>query len=187
MRGAYARHGHASDNSDNNHAMRATTAVLLVHAISACAGTAPAPARSSEAHTPLPALTLPRIAGGTWSSTSARGSVLVIDVWASWCKPCGRAFPKLEALAARRSDVAVVAISIDEDLVAARGFVAQFPIAGVTVAQDAEQVFTRPPLSVARLPTVLIVDADGVIRQRLEEPSEHDYDHLEELIARLAK
>lgn len=158
--------------------MRAHILPLIVCA--ACAGAAPAPRSTNEA-TPLPALTLPRLAGGTWDSTSTRGSVLVIDVWASWCKPCGKAFPKLDALAARRSDIAIVAISIDEDAAAARDFVAQFPIS-VPVVQDAEQAMTRPPLGVARLPTVLIVDKSGIIRRRLEEPKERDYDHLEDLV-----
>ena len=130
---------------------------------------------------PLPALTLPRIEGGTWSSASARGSVLVIDVWASWCKPCSKGFPKLDALAARRSDVAVVAISIDEDPAAMRGFLAQSPLAA-TVVQDAEQTVTRAPLRIARLPTVLIVDGNGTIRHRLEEPDEQAYAHLDELV-----
>lgn len=170
-------------NSGNNRPMRASMAALVV--VTACGGAAPA-TKSNEVAEPLPELTLPRIAGGTWSSTSARGSMLVVDVWASWCKPCGKGFPRLDALAARRSDVAVVAISIDEDEAAARGFLAQFPLA-VTAAQDAEQTVTRPPLRIARLPTVLIVDANGMIRYRLEEPSERDYDQLEQLVDRFAK
>jgi cytochrome c biogenesis protein CcmG, thiol:disulfide interchange protein DsbE len=156
-----------------------TIAVVLIGV--GCAGSAPA--KSSAAATPLPSLTLPLIAGGTWSSASARGSALVIDVWASWCKPCSKGFPKLDALAARRSDVVVVAITIDEDPAAIRDFITQFPIA-VPVAHDVEQSLTHAPLSIARLPTVLIVDADGMVRHRLEEPSERDYDHLEDLIGR---
>ena len=134
---------------------------------------------------PLPALTLPLLAGGSWSSTSARGSVLVIDVWASWCKPCSKGFPSLDALAAR-TGVRVVAISIDEDAAAARAFLAQFPL-GVPIAHDAEQVVTRAPLHIARLPAVLIVDADGTIRHRLEEPTERDYDRLGDLVDRLVR
>lgn len=129
---------------------------------------------------PLPELTLARIDGGTWSSTSARGSVLVIDVWASWCKPCSKGFPKLDALAAR--DVAVVAISLDEDPAAIRAFLAEHPLAA-TVVQDVEQVTTRAPLGIARLPTVLVVDANGVIRHRLEEPGEAEYERLGDLAA----
>lgn len=162
----------------NNPAMRLPIVVLI---LSACAGAAPATRATTEA-TPLPELTLPRLSGGgTWDSASTRGSMLVLDVWASWCKPCGKAFPKLDALAARRTDIAIVAISIDEDPEAARAFLVQFPLR-VPVVQDAEQLVTRPPLGISRLPTVLIVDKSGVIRHRIEEPKEQDYEHLDQLL-----
>ena len=153
---------------------------IVVLILSACAGAPPA-AHPSEEATPLPDLTLPRISGGTWSSASARGAPLVIDVWASWCKPCGKAFPQLDALATRRADIAIVAISIDEDPQAARDFVGQHAL-HVPAVQDADQVMTRPPIGVTRLPTVLIVDKAGVIRHRIEEPTERDYEHLDELV-----
>jgi thiol-disulfide isomerase/thioredoxin len=154
---------------------------LIACALAGCARTTPATASSTAAE-PLPVLTLPLLAGGTWSSASASGAGLVIDVWASWCKPCSKGFPKLDALAVRRKDVVVVAISIDEDAAAARDFLAKFPLA-IPVAHDAEQTLTRAPLAIARLPTVLIVDAAGTIRHRLEEPTERDYDRLDDLIA----
>ena len=106
--------------------------------------------------------------------------LLVVDVWASWCKPCRKGFPTLEALAAR-PDVAVVAISIDEDVAAIRAFLAEVPLRA-PVAHDAGQTLTRPPLSIARLPTVLVVDAAGVIRHRIEEPTERDYAGLPALV-----
>jgi thiol-disulfide isomerase/thioredoxin len=167
-------------NWDNNHPMRAYAVMIGIGtAAAACGGAVPAP--SSAAEMPLPALTLPLIGGGTWSSTSARGAPLVIDVWASWCKPCSKGFPKLDSLAAQDPRVTVVAISIDEDAAAIREFVAEFPLA-VPIAHDAEQIVTRAPLHIARLPTVLIVDEEGRIRHRLEEPSERDYDALGELV-----
>ena len=135
----------------------------------------------------MPALTLPHLTGdATWDSTSVRGSMLVIDVWASWCKPCSKGFPKLDALAARRSDISIVAITIDEDPTAARDFLAEFPLR-VPVLHDAEQVVTRAPLGVARLPTLLLVDKTGTIRRRLEEPKEKDYEDLETLVDAAAR
>lgn len=164
--------------------MRASVALLIALALTACPRSAPLQP-SSPVDVPLPALTLPRITGGTWSSTSARGSVLVIDVWASWCPPCSKGFPRLDALAKRRPDVVVVAISIDDDPEAVRDFIAKFPLA-VPVAHDIDKQVTRDPIRVTALPAVLIVDGAGVIRHRLEKPSEHDYDHLEELVDRTA-
>lgn len=161
--------------------MRMFCAALVAVALVACAGAAPT-SKSSATTEPLPTLTLPLLAGGTWTSASAQGKPIVIDVWASWCKPCSKGFPKLDALAARRTDVVVVAISIDEDAAAARDFIAEHPL-HVIVAHDTERTLTQAPLAIAQLPTVLIVDAQGVVRRRIEEPTEHDYDHLDELIA----
>ncbi|HEY5927164.1 MAG TPA: TlpA disulfide reductase family protein [Kofleriaceae bacterium] len=144
----------------------------------ACGG---APVANRGQPQALPALELPLLDGGTWSSASARGSVLVIDIWASWCKPCSKGFPKLDALAAGDSKLAVIAITIDEDPAAIRAFLAEFPLA-VPVAHDAKQLVTKEPLAIARLPAVLVIDRDGMIRHRLDEPTERDYDRLPELV-----
>jgi thiol-disulfide isomerase/thioredoxin len=158
--------------------MRGAYAGAIAITIAGCSGAAPA--KSSSPNVPLPELTLPLVDGGTWSSTSARGAPLVIDVWASWCKPCSKGFPQLNALAA---NVNVVAITIDEDPAAIRDFVAQHPLR-VPIAHDTEQSVTKAPLHIERLPTVLIVDKDGRIRHRLEEPTEDDYGRLGELVSR---
>jgi thiol-disulfide isomerase/thioredoxin len=158
--------------------MRATMAVLVACLIACGGATHTAPSHEAA---PLPALTLPLLDGGTWSSASARGSVLVIDVWASWCKPCSKAFPKLDALAARRHDVIVVAVTIDDDPAAIRTFITEFPL-GVPIVHDVDKQVTRPPIGVTSLPALLIVDADGIIRHHLEKPTEHDYDHIDERV-----
>jgi thiol-disulfide isomerase/thioredoxin len=164
------------DSVRDNRPMRIASAVLFM--LGACG----AAQRDREVDQPLPALTLPLIDGGTWSSTAPH-DVLVIDIWASWCKPCGKAFPKLDALA-RDAKTTVVAISIDEDPDAIRAYLAEFPL-GVPVAHDAKQTVTGPPLRIAHLPSVLVIDRDGIIRRRLTEPSDHDYDQLGDIVALL--
>jgi cytochrome c biogenesis protein CcmG/thiol:disulfide interchange protein DsbE len=169
--------------------MRAIVALALAVAttIIACGGggsRSPAATARPAIAEPLPALELPLLDGGAWSAASARGKVLVIDVWATWCKPCRKGFPALGALAAR-PDVAVVGISIDEDAAAIRAFLAETPLAA-PIVHDGAQSVTRPPLTIARLPTVLVVDAAGVIRHRIEEPTERDYSSLASLVDQLA-
>lgn len=51
----------------------------------------------------------------------------------------------------------------------------------VPAVHDAQQRVTRAPLGVSRLPTLLIVDANGMVRHRIDEPTERDYDRLAEL------
>src|SRR5689334_4835146 len=46
-----------------------------------------------------PAFSRPSVVGASALSTdSAKGKVLVIDFWATYCKPCEKEFPKLQAI-----------------------------------------------------------------------------------------
>jgi thiol-disulfide isomerase/thioredoxin len=94
-------------------------------------------------------------------------------VWASYCKPCAKAFPHLTAIDAR-ADVAVVGISVDEDDAAVAAFLAAVP-AGFAIARDRDLTVQDPPLAVTSLPTVLVVDRAGRIRWRKAETTEADY------------
>jgi cytochrome c biogenesis protein CcmG/thiol:disulfide interchange protein DsbE len=165
----------------DNAPMRAAVLAALVAVVTSCGGSAPPPAAATAIAEPMPALELPLLDGGAWSAASARGKVLVIDVWATWCKPCRKGFPALDALAAGRPDASVVAVSIDEDPAVIRAFLAETPL-GVPVAHDAAQSVTAAPLAIARLPTVLVIEAAGVIRYRLVEPTERDYASLPDLV-----
>ena len=65
---------------------------------------------------PAPDFTLPNIEGKevTLSKILAEGPV-IIDFWATWCKPCIKAFPSLQAMYEKYRDrgLSVVTISVD--------------------------------------------------------------------------
>jgi thiol-disulfide isomerase/thioredoxin len=57
-------------------------------------------------------------AGNTGKLSDLMGKIVILDVWATWCAPCIRAFPELNSLAAEfssDSDFVFVALSIDND------------------------------------------------------------------------
>lgn len=47
---------------------------------------------------------------------------VVIDFWAQWCGPCRAIAPAMEAIAARRTDVRVCKINVDEEPALAQAF-----------------------------------------------------------------
>lgn len=163
--------------------MRALAVVLV---LAACGGPA-APGPSivpAAAATPLPALEYRLMTGESWASRQSAGRVLVLDVWATYCKPCRKAFPRLNRLAATYPDIVVIGVSVDEEDAAVRAFLAEVP-AAFPIARDPARSVQSGPLAIRSLPTLLVVDRHGRTRFRAEETVEADYDAVAGLVAAL--
>ena len=95
-----------------------------------------------------------------------RGTVVLLDIWASWCAPCKEEMPLLDDMARRLrgEDVEIVAVSIDEDRGAAEEFLRTKKTWALTLAHDPQG---RVPdrLKPAKMPTSYVIDARGVLRQ----------------------
>lgn len=141
-----------------------------------------APPETSPA---LPALSYPLQAGGTWSSTDARGKVVVLDVWATYCKPCKDAFPRLGRIAAAHPEVSVIGLSVDEEDEAVRRYLQEVP-ATFSIARDRDLSISRPPMKVTALPTLIVIDRAGRVRLRRADATIADYDTLPALLDQLA-
>lgn len=65
---------------------------------------------------PAPAWSITNVLGGTLSSTNLAGHVLIVNFWATWCPPCIRELPDLNAfhLAHANDRITVVGVSVDE-------------------------------------------------------------------------
>jgi peroxiredoxin len=93
---------------------------LTAFALALLAGCAPAPATSTGPAVGVaarpPDFELPRLDGGTERLSSHFGKdVVLIDFWATFCKPCLRAMPELDALYRDRKarGFVVLGVSID--------------------------------------------------------------------------
>ena len=102
-----------------------------------------------------------------WTSTAARGSVLVVNFWASWCDPCRTEQPELTKTAAayRHRGVRFVGVNVSDDRASAIRFQRRFRVPYPSVFDPA----ARNPAKgeVVGIPTTIILDADGVAAYRL--------------------
>jgi len=66
---------------------------------------------------PAPGFRLPTPGGGTLALADLAGRVVVLNFWATWCRPCVQELPALQALGARHGaeGLAVVAVNVDRD------------------------------------------------------------------------
>jgi thiol-disulfide isomerase/thioredoxin len=159
--------------------LRAAVAIAVVILVTACGGPdrrALSPIAASRA-TPLPSLSYRLLSGQPWVSQVALGRVIVLDIWATYCRPCRTSFPKLGQLASAHPDVVVIGVSVDEDDVAVDRFLREVP-AGFPIARDPKRSVQSGPLAIRALPTVLVVDRRGRVRLRVDQMSEADYDAL---------
>ena len=70
--------------------------------------------------------TLADLGGKTWTLKEQRGKVVVLNFWATWCPPCRKEMPDLEALYREFKDQGLVILAIsDEDTGKVRPFVAE--------------------------------------------------------------
>ena len=66
---------------------------------------------------PLPALSVRTLDGASVTTSSLRGDVVLLNLWASWCEPCRQELPSLEALHQRlgKRGLRVVGVSVDRE------------------------------------------------------------------------
>jgi thiol-disulfide isomerase/thioredoxin len=110
---------------------------------------------------PTPALALPALAGPAWTLAAARGQVVVLNFWASWCEPCRSEMPSLELLAQRheRDGLVVLAVNFRETDAAIRRFVELMPVT-LPILRDADGAAARD-WGVRIFPTTVVVGRDG--------------------------
>lgn len=108
---------------------------------------------------------LPRLAGGTRSLDELRGQVVLVDVWASWCRPCVESLPFYADLenALSAKGFRFVGINIDVDKRAAAAFLKEESLSLETLL-DPGAKFIGPRFKITRMPTAFLLDRAGNIR-----------------------
>jgi peroxiredoxin len=93
-----------------------------------------------------------------------RGKVVLLNFWATWCQPCVQEMPSLLDLHHDQPNLAIVAISIDEDADAYTHFVARRHVDLITVRDPAQN--TAKLYRTDMWPETYVIDRQGIIRRK---------------------
>ncbi len=103
-----------------------------------------------------------------------RGKVVLINFWATWCKPCEDEMPAMERLyrALHGSAFELVAISVDDDEALVDAFVRRLGLTFPILMDSDQRVATA--YQAFRFPESLLVGGDGVVVERYIGPKDWD-------------
>jgi len=110
---------------------------------------------------PAPRIAYQRLDGGRFHVADARGHVLFIDFFASWCEPCKLELPLVERYARAHPEVDVVPVDVGEPRAVAAAFSRQYHLQNVALdpTSSAQGFF-----QIQGFPTITVVDPSGNIR-----------------------
>ena len=119
---------------------------------------------ATEERRPAGPFALKDLSGKTVSLADFRGKVLVLEFWATWCGPCNGELEEMKVAYDKyrqRPDVAVVAISIDNDKAAVAPHAQRLGYQFQILLSDGE---IEAPYRAQGVPQLYIVDPAGDIR-----------------------
>ena len=93
-----------------------------------------------------------------------RGKIVVLNLWATWCAPCVEELPSLLALQRKMPELAVVAVSTDQDDLVYHRFLLQHHVNLLTV-RDADQR-VNALYGTVQIPETYIIDRNGMMRRK---------------------
>ncbi len=117
-----------------------------------------------EISSPAPDVSGTGLDGAQHAIADARGHVLVVNVWATWCGPCQDELPSIVQAAHRYAQRGVVFLGLDyaDDSAQAREWVRRYQMPYPSIS-DPSGTFAND-LGFVGLPDTYIVDRSGTIR-----------------------
>ena len=114
-----------------------------------------------------PEFALKDIDGGTVSLSSYKGTVVLLNFWATWCPSCREEIPSFNNLSRQLKNrkFSIIAISADRSVSDVKDFLKKHP-SDFTVLMDYSLSVSRHLYKVFVLPTSFLIDKKGVIVER---------------------
>jgi peroxiredoxin len=104
--------------------------------------------------------TLTDLQGKSWTISELRGKVVLVNFWATWCQPCRKEMPDLEALYNRFKSEGLVVVGIsDEEAAKVRSFIAERQVTYPILLDPGRKV--NDLFQVEGIPNTFIYDRKG--------------------------
>ena len=123
------------------------------------------PRRAQEAFAPDFEVTT--LDGEKLELSKLAGRIVVLDFWATWCPPCVEGVPELQKLVKKypRDRLVLISISGDSSEEKWRAFIAKKHMEWAQYWDKDHHI--RDLFAVQAFPTYLVIDREGIIRQRV--------------------
>jgi thiol-disulfide isomerase/thioredoxin len=112
-----------------------------------------------------PALSAKLLDGKLFSTEAARGEVVIVNFWATWCPPCRQEMPVFESYYQKHKNqgLRIIAVSIDEpaELAKVREVIRDFTFDAALEGETQHKGYGR----IWRLPLTFVIDRKGVLRK----------------------
>ena len=141
---------------------------FLACAVFALLGAVACAEREAPSRDALASARLVRLPDGAPAGEEELRGPMLINFWATWCGPCRAEMAALDRLSGRlaSSGVAVIGVTLDDDLNLAREFVRSRQLSFATYSEETARPL-RTALGVRALPHTLIVRSDGTVAEAL--------------------
>ena len=115
------------------------------------------------ARKPAGPLTGSLITGGRYQLASAKGSVVLINYWASWCAPCVTESPMLNTVSGlfKARGVDFVGIDVKDERQAAQSFITDNRMSYPMVYDESAKTALQLAIPAGGLPVTILVDRAG--------------------------
>ncbi|MCG8392232.1 MAG: TlpA family protein disulfide reductase [Pseudomonadales bacterium] len=113
---------------------------------------------------PAPDFTLKSLSGKNIKLSELRGTVVLLNFWASWCGPCRTEMPLLDDLYREYRDYGftVLGVNLDENRDQADMLLDKVPVTFPVLFDPQNR--TSETYNVDAMPTTVLIDRNGVVR-----------------------
>lgn len=98
---------------------------------------------------------------------AARGKVVIVDFWATWCDPCKKSFPQYQELVDKYAgDLAVIGVSVDDEdmgVEEVKKFAVTNGDVSFAIIWDKTKT-TSGQYKPETMPTSYVIDKEGIVR-----------------------